>query len=532
MAVKSFATNYLVADHDMYKEFMNKRFEYMKKNNLETDILFCNFGRGESFLPSGKSTVEDQNSYAAICKWHCITMSYSIWCDLVSHYVKEDNRVTNYKKFVNVPVDVLKKFKYRVEKSIENAKCDYNKRMNGGHGGSLNACRYLVMFWTYLDLKKDCKTQRYFPDLETIQRAAKIFGYAAKENPFEMNGKFIKRAERKVSEEKPMEQTEQNVDIRSIEIEDLELSMGTYNALKLVRINTLGDILDKTYDYLSKVRNMGLHSLREIEKKLNEYGYGFSGDGVIRPNVVPVQVTNYITNDTPLVNIISAKGLTNPLKRAGINTVGEFRSKSDKELLKIRTFGKTKLKAVKQYLDKLAPEESVIDIAEQAAKEVEEERKGLDISVHKFKGDPYLHVDVDNRKRINELNEKLEKAKNDYNTLLKKYNNLKDDYDRLDATRDALLRNKHDLESDNSNFIKEIENLKNNIAELRSRETKLNIAANPKNLDTLALLNTVLEKMKESKMEYILLTIDGMVIDIHPKQNVTIRTREAGYGRV
>lgn len=506
MAVKSFATNYLVADHDIYKEFMNKRFEYMKKNNLETDILFCNFGRGESFLPSGKSTVEDQNSYAAICKWHCITISYSIWCDLVSHYVKEDNRVTNYKKFVNVPVDVLKKFKYRVEKSIENAKCDYNKKINGRHGGSLNACRYLVMFWTYLDLKKDCKTQRYFPDLETIQRAAKIFGYAAKENPFEMNGRYIKRAER-------MEQTEQNVDICSIKIEDLELSMGTYNALKLARINTLGDILNKTYDYLSKVRNMGLHSLKEIEKKLNEYGYGFSGDGVIRPNVVPVQVTNYITNDTPLVNIISAKGLTNPLKRAGINTVGEFRSKSDKELLKIRTFGKTKLKAVKQYLDKLAPEEevfqtfhhSVIDIAEEAAKKVEEEEKLNSVEmVH-----PY-----------------------DYNTLLEKYNNLKNDYDKLDATRDALLMNKHDLESDNSNFIKEIENLKNNIAELRSRETKLNIAANPKNLDTLALLNTVLEKMKESKMEYILLTIDGMVIDIRPKQNATVRMREAGYGRV
>lgn len=423
MAVKSFATNYLVADHDMYKEFMNKRFEYMKKNNLETDILFCNFGRGESFLPSGKSTVEDQNSYAAICKWHCITMSYSIWCDLVSHYVKEDNRVTNYKKFVNVPVDVLKKFKYRVEKSIENAKCDYNKRMNGGHGGSLNACRYLVMFWTYLDLKKDCKTQRYFPDLETIQRAAKIFGYAAKENPFEMNGKFIKRAERKVSEENPMEQTEQNVDIRSIKIEDLELSMRTYNALKLARINTLGDILDKTYDNLSKVRNLGLHSLREIEAKLNEYGYGFSGDGVIKPNV--------------------------------------------------------------------APKESVIDIAEEAAKKVEEEEKlNRAEMVH-----PYV-----------------------YDALLEKYN-------KLNADRDKLLNRNHDL-------IKEIENLENNIAELRSRETKLNIAANPKNLDTLALLNTVLKKMKESKMEYILLTIDGMVIDIHPKQNVTIRTREAGYGRV
>ena len=436
MAVKPFATNYLVADHDMYKEFMDKRFEYMKKNNITTDVLFCNAnkkdgnGKSASFLPNGKTTMDDQNSYAAICKWHCITISYSIWCDLVSPYVKEDNRVANYKKFVDVPIDVLKKFKYRVERSIENARCDYNKRLNGGHGGNLNACRYLVMFWTYLDLKRDCKTQRYFPDLDTIQRAAKVFGYADKENPFEMNGRFTKRANRKVSEEKPMEQTEQNVDIRSIKIEDLELSMRTYNALKLARINTLGDILDKTYDNLSKVRNLGLHSLREIEAKLNEYGYGFSGDGVIRPNV--------------------------------------------------------------------APKESVIDIAEEAAKKVEEEDKLNSVEmVH-----PY-----------------------DYNALLDKYNKLKDCYDGLDADRDRLLNRNHDL-------MKEIENLENNMEELKSREMKLNIAANPKNLDTLALLNTVLEKMKESKMEYILLTIDGMVIDIHPKQNVTVRMREAGYGRV
>lgn len=519
MAVKSFATNYLVADHDMYKEFMDNRFEYMKKNNLETDVLFCNGNkRSVSFIPNGKNSVDDQNSYAAICKWHCITISYYIWSELVKDYVKEDNRVANYKKFVNVSVDILKKFKYRVEKSIESARCDYNKRLNGGRGGSLNGCRYLAMFWTYLDLKKDCKTQRYFPDLETIKRAARVFGYADKENPFEMNGRFTKRAERKVSEEKPMEQTEQNVNISSIKIEDLELSMRTYNVLKMARINTLGDILNKTYDYLSKVRNMGLHSLREIEKKLNEYGYGFSGDGVIRPNIAPVQVTNYITNDTPLVKIISDKTFTNPLKRAGIETVGEFRSKSDKELLSIRTFGVTKLKTVKNYLDKLAPEESVIDIAEKAAKEVAEERKGLDISVKRFKGDPYLHVNVDNTKRINELNEKLRKAEDIIANFQKSLNEKNQRISQLENAIDGSKKRIDDILEEN--------------AKLKSREMELNLVANPKNLDTLALLNTVLEKMKESKMEYILLTIDGMVIDIHPKQNVTIRTREAGYGRV
>lgn len=493
MAVKSFATNYLVADHDMYKEFMNKRFEYMKKNNIETDVLFCNTKKDISFLPNGKNSADDSSSYAAIRKWHCITMSYSIWCDLVSHYIKEDNRVANYKKFVNVPVDVLKKFKYRVERTIENAGCDYNKKINSGHGGgNLDACRYLAMFWTYLDLKKDCKTQRYFPDLETIQRAAKVFGYAAKENPFEMNGKFTKRAERKVSEEKPMEQTEQNVDIRSIKIEDLELSMRTYNVLKLARINTLGDILDKTYDYLSKVRNMGLHSLREIEAKLNEYGYSFSGDGVIRPNITSVQVTNYITNDTPLVKIISAKGLTNPLKRAGIETVGDFRSKTDKELLKIRTFGKTKLKAVKQYLDKLAPEESVIDIAEQAAKEVEEERKGPDTRI------------------LNELTIKLGKAEDIIADLQKTITEKNQRIAHLENAIEGSQKRIDDILGENTKLINTLNSYRSN--------------------DVLRAVGRSIDLMKEQGITKLDTCIGGYSVEI--MQKYIIASKEAGHGRV
>lgn len=520
MAIKSFATNYLVADHDMYKEFMDNRFEYMKKNNLETDVLFCNGNkRSVSFIPNGKNSVDDQNSYAAICKWHCITISYYIWSELVKDYVKEDNRVANYKKFVNVSVDILKKFKYRVEKSIESARCDYNKRLNGGRGGSLNGCRYLAMFWTYLDLKKDCKTQRYFPDLETIKRAAKVFGYTDKENPFEMNGRFTKRAERKVSEEKPMEQTEQNVNISSIKIEDLELSMRTYNVLKMARINTLGDILNKTYDYLSKVRNMGLHSLREIEKKLNEYGYGFSGDGVIRPNIAPVAsvgISYRVSGRVLLTDIIEDRRLTNPLIRAGIKTVGEFRSKTEKELLKIRTFGIVKLKLVKEAIANAVPKdnettkESVIDIAEQAAKEVEEEKNNSKVPV--TVSDAYLKV------MLKEREAQLEKAQDiiaDYRKTLNEKNQ-----------RIAQLENAIDGSK------KRIDDILEENAKLKSREMELKVVANPKNLDTFALLKTVLEKMSDSKMEYILLTIDGMVIDIHPKQNVTIRTREAGYGRV
>ena len=288
-------------------------------------------------------------------------------------------------------------------------------------------------------------------------------------------------------------------------VEDLDLTHRTFNILKRACINTLDDILRRSYDDLIKIKDIGKNSLNEIVETLRKFGYEYVNcDGLPQPIKYPRDVEGFDKNKL-LTDLIDDRRLTNPLYRVGIHTVGDFLEKSDKELLKIRTFGAVKFRKVKEIVDNYAKqtkEESVIDIAEQAAKEVEEESHAK--MVH-----PY-----------------------DYNALLKKYNDLKDDYDKLDATRDALLMNKHDLESDNNNLIKQIENLKNNMAELKSREMELNIAANPKNLDTFALLNTVLGKMKDSKMEYIMLTIDGMVIDIHPRQNFTIRTREAGYGRV
>ena len=488
MAIKSFATNYLVADHDTYEEFMNNRFKYMKKNNLETDILFCNTGKSASFLPNGKSTMDDQNSYAAICKWHCMAISYNIWRDLVSNYVKKDNRVANYKKFVNVPVDILKKFKYRVEKSIENAKCDYNKRINGGHGGDLNACRYLAMFWTYLDLKKDCKTQRYFPDLETIQRAAKVFGYEDKENPFEMNGKFNKNAVREKKETKEMADT-----TNCFELEDLNLSSRTYTLLKKAYINTLDDILKKTYLNLICIRGLGKHEVNEVVEKLKEFGYEYKDT-----ESVPQMIEK--SDDVLLVDIIDDARLTNPLHRAGIHTVNDFFAKSGKELLRIRTFGVVKLKKVREAIDKHIKkpnEESVIDIAEQAAKEVDEERDSLSSNMY------------------DELNKK-------YEELLKTAQKQADMYDEL-------LKQKLDLDAYIPRLKDDVATLKEENRELKELNSNLNIAANPNNLDTITLLNTVLEKMKKSKMEYILMTIDGMTIDIHPVKSIPLPLKSGSY---
>ena len=55
-------------------------------------------------------------------------------------------------------------------------------------------------------------------------------------------------------------------------IDDLELTVRSYNCLKRANINTVAELTNKTYSELSKVRNLGRKSLDEIVDKLRELG--------------------------------------------------------------------------------------------------------------------------------------------------------------------------------------------------------------------------------------------------------------------
>ena len=55
-------------------------------------------------------------------------------------------------------------------------------------------------------------------------------------------------------------------------IDELELSVRSYNCLKRAGINTVGDLRAKTMEDLSKVRNMGRKSIDEILAKMDSLG--------------------------------------------------------------------------------------------------------------------------------------------------------------------------------------------------------------------------------------------------------------------
>ena len=58
-----------------------------------------------------------------------------------------------------------------------------------------------------------------------------------------------------------------------IPIEELDLSVRSYNCLKRAGINTLDDFIDKTEEDLMYIRNMGKKSLNEIKNVLASYGF-------------------------------------------------------------------------------------------------------------------------------------------------------------------------------------------------------------------------------------------------------------------
>ena len=54
-------------------------------------------------------------------------------------------------------------------------------------------------------------------------------------------------------------------------IDDLDLSVRSFNCLKRANINTVADLVSKTEEDMMKVRNLGRKSLEEVKKKLEEY---------------------------------------------------------------------------------------------------------------------------------------------------------------------------------------------------------------------------------------------------------------------
>jgi DNA-directed RNA polymerase subunit alpha len=63
-------------------------------------------------------------------------------------------------------------------------------------------------------------------------------------------------------------------------VEDLELTVRSYNCLKREGVDTIGQLATMTEEELMNIRNLGMKSVDEIRSKLIEYGYQLESEGV------------------------------------------------------------------------------------------------------------------------------------------------------------------------------------------------------------------------------------------------------------
>ena len=66
--------------------------------------------------------------------------------------------------------------------------------------------------------------------------------------------------------------------VMKMTIEELDLSVRSFNCLKRANINTVEDLVSKTQDEMIKVRNLGRKSLEEVQHKLSQMGLSLASD--------------------------------------------------------------------------------------------------------------------------------------------------------------------------------------------------------------------------------------------------------------
>ena len=69
-----------------------------------------------------------------------------------------------------------------------------------------------------------------------------------------------------------------NEKILEMTIEELDLSVRSFNCLKRAGINTVDDLINKSEEEMLKVRNLGKKSFDEVREKLQSLGFDLASE--------------------------------------------------------------------------------------------------------------------------------------------------------------------------------------------------------------------------------------------------------------
>ena len=128
-----------------------------------------------------------------------------------------------------------------------------------------------------------------------------------------------------------------------LSIDKLNLSVRAANGLRSENINTVSDLLKKSPDDLRRIRNLGQHSVDQIEAALADFGLG------LRPKTSDPNMSETENAGQEFNEFLSA---FNEILSSGIETTQMLFEKSDDDILSITGCDRRQLEIVKKGLDK------------------------------------------------------------------------------------------------------------------------------------------------------------------------------------
>ena len=189
-------------------------------------------------------------------EWHIATLGEGaklhIWftIDIGRGYVSADKNKTPQMPIGVIPVDSIytpiRKVNYTVEDTRVGQVTDYDK--------------LTLEVWT---------NGSVLPD-EAISMAAKIL-----RDQLEL---FVGLTDQTMPVSFPDPEDDKKEKVLEMTIEELDLSVRSFNCLKRANINTVEDLISKTEDEMMKVRNLGRKSLEEVINKLAMMGLSLASE--------------------------------------------------------------------------------------------------------------------------------------------------------------------------------------------------------------------------------------------------------------
>ncbi len=160
-------------------------------------------------------------------------------------YISAEKNKKNEQIIGLIPIDSLYTPVTRVNFNVENTRV----------GQVTDFDRLILEVWTNGTIKPD----------DAISLGAKILT--------EHLSLFVNLSDNVKNTEIKMDKGEEKKDkVMELSIEELDLSVRSYNCLKRAGINTVEDLANKTEEDMMKVRNLGRKSLEEVLNKLAELG--------------------------------------------------------------------------------------------------------------------------------------------------------------------------------------------------------------------------------------------------------------------